>query len=136
MYNRNMANDIFPNDPSTDLGKVRLLIADSEQKDYDQDGRLRYLLSDEDIEAYLALANGKVFAAAAAALYGIAANEALISKVIKTEDLQTDGAKLATELRLLSRDMNNRQIAEDEKAAQADAFIYMPMRYPYNNPDW
>lgn len=131
-----MANDISPHDPSTDVGKVRLLIADTEQKDYDQNKKLRYLLRDADIEAYLELSNGKVFAAAAAALWGIAANEALVSKVIQTEDLKTDGAKLATELRLLSRDMKARQDAEDEKASQADAFVYIPMNYPYNNPDW
>lgn len=136
MYNRDMANDIFPPDYETDVGRVRMLISDTEQHDYDQDNTLRYRLPDGQIEAYLEMAGDKLFAAAASALFGIATNEALISKVIKTEDLQTDGAKLSDALRLMARDMLNRQNAEDERAAQADAFVYVPMRYPYNNPDW
>lgn len=136
MYNGIMTYDIFPPDYTSSEGKVRMLIADEVQRDYDQNNTTRYRIGDDQIEAYLELSNGKVFAAAAAALYGIAANEALVSKVIKTEDLQTDGAKLATELRLLARDMLNRQNAEDTKEASKDAFVYLPMGYPYSNPDW
>lgn len=132
-----MANDLYPLEFDSDVGKVRVLIADTHQFDYDQDNKPRYRLSDDEIKAFLEIADKKVYSAASAALWSIAANEALINKVIKTEDLQTDGAKLATELRLLARDMLNRQKELDEKeAALGDAFVYMPMGYPYTNPDW
>lgn len=131
-----MANDIYPPDYETDVGRVRMLISDTEQYDYDQDNTLRYRLPDGQITAYLEMADGKLFAAAASALFGIANNEALVSKVIKTEDLQTDGAKLSDALRLMARDMLNRQNAEDDKQASKDAFVYIPMSYPYSNPDW
>lgn len=131
-----MANDIFPPDYKTDVGIVRALISDTKQLDYDDDGRLRYRLPDELIEAQIEIAGGKLYSAAANALISIAVDEALISKVIKTEDLQTDGAKLATELRLNARDLNNKQKEQDYETAMNDAFVYVPMNYPLRNPDW
>lgn len=134
-----MANkDKFPPEFKTEVGKVRNQIADTVQLDYDDTGEPRYRLSDEQIEAFLEDNDNKVFSASASALLAIAANEALISKVIKTEDLQTDGAKLATELRLNARDLFNKQKELDdiEAGKRGDSFVYMPMQYPYNNMDW
>ena len=133
-----MANDIFPPDFTTDVGKVRSLIADTMQLDYDESDRPRYRIPDNQIESFLEISEGKIYAAAASALISIAVNEALISKVIKTEDLQTDGAKLATELRLNARDLFNKQKELDdiESGKRGDSFVYMPMQYPFRNPDW
>lgn len=133
-----MANDIFPPDFTTDVGKVRSLIADTMQLDYDESDRPRYRIPDNQIESFLEISEGKIYAAAASALISIAVNEALISKVIKTEDLQTDGAKLATELRLNARDLFNKQKELDDIDAgkRGDSFVYMPMQYPFRNPDW
>lgn len=133
-----MANDIFPPDFTTDVGKVRSLIADTMQLDYDETDRPRYRIPDNQIESFLEISEGKIYAAAASALISIAVNEALISKVIKTEDLQTDGAKLATELRLNARDLFNKQKELDDIDAgkRGDSFVYVPMQYPFRNPDW
>lgn len=83
---------------------VRLLIAD-----VDND---RKILDDNQIEGYLTLNGGHARRAAADALDAIAVSEALVSKVIRTQDLQTDGAKLAAELR--ARADRLRQQADDE----------------------
>lgn len=131
-------NDIFPPETDSNVGKVRVLIADTTQLDYDDNETTRYRVSDKQIEVFLDVNNNKVLAAAASALLSIAANEGLINKVIKTEDLQTDGAKLATELRLQARDLWQRQKARDEEIALdvGQAFVYIPSSYPYKNMDW
>ncbi len=78
-------------DFATPEGQVRLLI-----NDVDPDHEV---FSAGEISAFLALSGGSVKLSAATALDTIASNEALKSKVIRTQDLQTDGAKLAAELR-------------------------------------
>ncbi|MET9339272.1 hypothetical protein [Nonomuraea sp. NPDC003804] len=78
-------------DYTTDAGKVRLLVSDVDEANL--------LLTDEQIAALLTLEGGSVKLAAAQALDTIASSEALVSKVITTQDLSTDGAKVAAELR-------------------------------------
>jgi hypothetical protein len=78
-------------DYTTDVGKVRLLIPDTDEANL--------LLDDGQVTAFLALEGGSVKLAAAQALDTIASSEALVSKVITTQDLSTDGAKVAAELR-------------------------------------
>jgi hypothetical protein len=80
-------------DYSTPAGQVRLLIADVSDDPGEQ------YLSSEQIAGYLTLNAGSVRRAAADALDAIASSEALVSKVIRSQDLQTDGAKLADALR-------------------------------------
>lgn len=79
-------------DLATDVGKVRLLIPDS-----DLDSGV-VVFQDEDIEAFLSIEGDDIRLATAQALDTIAASEALVQKVIKTMDVQTDGAKLAEAL--------------------------------------
>jgi hypothetical protein len=71
--------------------QVRLLISDTDLDDP--------LFTDPQISTFLALENGSVRLAAAAALDVIATSEALTSKAIRTQDLSTDGPKVAAALR-------------------------------------
>ena len=129
--------DIYPPEMDTPLGQVRALIADTSQWDYDESGTARYRVTDSDIKAFIAIAgDGRIYGAAANALRAIAINEALISKVIRTEDLQTDGAKLATELRLQAKAMDDRQKDDDTTKAYEDSFVIVNFQYPYSNPEW
>lgn len=86
--------DIFPADPATPIGQVRLLIGDTVQ-----DGG-EYIFSDAFLTGYVAINSGNVRYAAADALDVLATNEAYISKKIRTESLQTDGASVANAIRL------------------------------------
>lgn len=70
------------------------------------------ILSDADIEAFLSLEGDVAQLAAATALETIATNQALTLKVMKLLDVQTDGAKLASELR--ARAAVLRQRAEED----------------------
>lgn len=75
---------------TADMDMVRLLIPDTDPT--------QQFFTDSQISAFLALEGG-VKKAAAQALDVLASNEAMVSKVIRTLDLQTDGAKLSAELR-------------------------------------
>ena len=80
---------------TTDIGKVRLLLNDTD--DANVNGGL--VFTDLEIQAFLDLEGGAIKLAAAQAIDTNASNEALASKVIKSQDLMTDGAKLADALR-------------------------------------
>lgn len=85
------------------------------------DNEDEYLFRDEQLEQFLTVAKGSVLRATAYAVLAIATSEALISKVIQTQDLKTDGAKVAQALQekanLLFRQ------ADDEDAN--DSFDYI-----------
>lgn len=87
-------------DYQTPVGQVRLLIPDTERLEDPRDLRREpeFILSDGQIEGFLAIADGNVKRAAAYAINAIAVSEGLILKVLKTDDKQTDGAKLAEAL--------------------------------------
>lgn len=78
-------------DPTTDAGKVRLLISDVDPADE--------IFDDDEIAAFLALEGDNVRLAAAQALDTIASNEALVAKKQRTLDLDTDGPAVAKALR-------------------------------------
>jgi hypothetical protein len=80
----------FTFDPTTDLGKMRLLVSDTDTT--------RQILQDEDLQAFIAIA-GHYWPGAAMALDSIATNEVLTQKVLTIMGTSTDGAKVAKELR-------------------------------------
>lgn len=96
----------FSYDLATDRGRVRLLIPDTEAA--------KAVFQDEEIDAFLGLGGQNVRIAAAHALDTIANNQALVLKVIRNMDLQTDGAAVARALREGAAAL--RQAAADEPA--------------------
>ena len=95
---------------TSDIGKVRLLIPDSR---FDA-----YIFEDEEISTFLLLETG-VKRAAALALETIASNEALVLKVIKLLDVQTDGAKVSDALLKRAEKLRS-QSAQDDDDLYAD----------------
>jgi hypothetical protein len=93
-------------DPTTSTGLVRLLISDVDVT--------APVFSDAEINAFYLMSASNVRLAAARAMDTIAANEVMVSKVIRTLDLQTDGAKVAAELRAAAAQL------------RADADNYLP----------
>lgn len=78
-------------DPTTPVGMVRLLIPDLDPT--------TPVFTDEQVNAFYLLEASNIRLAAAQALDTIASNEVMVSKVIRTLDLQTDGAKVSADLR-------------------------------------
>lgn len=93
-------------DPATEIGQVRLLIADTDEA--------AILLTDAQLTGFMTLEAG-VKRAAAAALEAIAVSELLVSKVIRTQDLSTDGAKVSAELRARAKDLRAQADADDDR---------------------
>lgn len=117
-------------DYTTAVGKVRILIPDTEQIDYNDDGEPAYLFTDEQLQVYIDL-HGEdspgIHRATADAVEALGTSEAYISKVVRTEDLQTDGAKVANALYVRARQL--RQAADDEEQKEAwDAFELVEFR--------
>lgn len=83
-------------DFSSPVGQVRVLIPDLRKLEDLRNLRNepRYLFADEEIEALLAVNSGNVKLAAADACDAIGMDKALQLLVLKTDDKQTDGAKL------------------------------------------
>lgn len=101
-------------DFTSDLGKVRLLLNDVDEANE--------VFTDDEVEAFLDLEGGSVKLAAAQAIDTNADNEALASKVLRTQDLTTDGAKIADALR--KRAAALRAQAADEADAAEDGFYF------------
>lgn len=108
----------FSYDPTTPIGRVRLLIPDTKPD--------AYVFDDDELSAFLGL-EGHVKRAAALSLETIASNEAMVLKVIRLLDIQTDGAKTADAL--LKRAALLRDQAEDDEFAVNAAFDVAELVY-------
>lgn len=94
---------------------VRTLIPDTEP--VFGDAKDEYLFPDEQINNLLEIAGGNVLRAAGLAMIAVGNSEALISKVIKTQDLSTDGSKLQDKWRESGEALLRRAYKEDEGKA-------------------
>lgn len=104
-------------DYQSKVGQVRLLIPDTVEVDWNDEGTASYLFEDAQIEGLLELNDGRVRLAAADAVEAIAFSEALISKVISTEDLSTDGSKVANTMLTKARQLRASDDAQRDREA-------------------
>jgi hypothetical protein len=107
-------------DPTTDIGKVRLLCSDVDEDNL--------LFTDAQITAFLEMEDG-LKRAAAQALEVIASSEVLISKVIRTQDLSTDGSRVSAELRALAKSYRDRADIDDDEDGGLDVVDFVDPRF-------
>lgn len=126
--------DIHPPDYATPAGQVRALIPDTEllEDPADLTADPSYILSDAIIQSYLVMSRDNVFWAASLALNAIATTEGLILKVLKSDDRQTDGAKLADALGKRAQWLRDRGDEEDSALAEEAFEIFYPEYCPDN----
>lgn len=120
-------------DYTSPVGQVRVLIPDLRKLEDLRDLRkeARYLFTDEEISAFLAVNNGNVKLAAADACDAIGTDRALQLLVLKTDDKQTDGAKLLSAFVARARQLRV-QAKED-----AETNLAFDVVYPSFEPrDW
>lgn len=98
---------------------VRFLIADLDTDDP--------LISNDQIDAALKAEGNNDLLAAARCLETIAVSEVLVGKKIRTQDLSTDGAAVAAELRALAKQYRDRARDEDPEAGSFDGFDLAPV---------
>jgi hypothetical protein len=111
---------------NADIRRVRLLIADTDPAN-------RLFRADQ-VTDFLDMEGGSVKLAAAQALDSIAVSEVLISKVIKTQDLSTDGAKVAAELRARAKELR-RQVTDSE-GDDDGGFVIVDFFDPFTRTDY
>ncbi len=112
----------FVYDPSTALGLIRLRLRDTDEA--------TALFSDEELNAFYEAEAEDWRKAAALALETTASNQALLLKVITRDGLQTDGAKLAAELRAQATGLRAQaQAATATEQAGEGALTLVPVSY-------
>lgn len=118
---------------NTNVGRVRLLIPDIEERSDPRDLRLppSYLFTDEQIQAFLDINNGNIKRAAADAKNTIATVQALLLKVLSTDDKSTDGAKLGAELRAQAKRLTDEADADDKRDIGFDIAEWTPQPRDY-----
>jgi hypothetical protein len=99
-------------DPTTTIGKIRLMIPDRGTTT-SAGGGLWFAFSDEEIQAFHELEGNSLKRATALALETLASNDALVKGVTETLDLKVDGAK-AAEAMLKRAKMLREQAAEND----------------------
>ena len=105
------------------LRAVRTLIPDKEAI---FDGE--YMFSDEDLQDLSLVAGTNLYKVAGLAMLAVGNSEALIEKVIKTQDLSTNGAALQDSWRAAAKVMLDRGDAEDAAANAFDGFQIIDYR--------
>ena len=101
----------FTYDPTTSVGRVRMIIPDKVQDDA--------FFTDEEIEALIGLEDG-LRRAAALALETIASDSAMVLQVIRIQNISTDGASVARAL--LGRAASLRKQADEADANDGSSF--------------
>lgn len=99
------------------LDDVRLLASDLDPENQ--------LFTDNQMLAFLRLAEGSAYRAAAEALRVMARSEVMISKKITTQDLSTDGPAVAAELRKQAAELDARADAL-EAAGEGSFAAFIP----------
>jgi hypothetical protein len=118
---------VVPPPMSASVRRVRLLIADTDPANR--------LFRVDQIQDFLDIEGSSVKLAAATALETIARSEVLVSKVIRTQDLSTDGAKVAAELRASAKEIR-RQVETGEGDADS-GFDIVDFQDPFTRyRDW
>lgn len=120
-------------DYNSPVGQVRVLIPDLRKLEDLRDLRKepRYLFTDEEISAYLTINGGNVKLAAADACDAIGTDKALQLLVLKTDDKQTDGAKL------LSAFVGRAKQLRAQAKEDAESNLAFDVVYPSFEPrDW
>lgn len=119
----------MPSTPEQAAALVRLNISD-----LDPDNPI---LTDEQIESLLDNFDGSINRASARALRIIAASEVLIGKVIRTQDLSTDGRAVAYALRELAADYDRAAEADDAETEGAINLVpFGVSRRPREAEEW
>lgn len=109
--------ELTPTD--AELNAIRALIPDLEPVFGDDEDETMF--SDDDLASYYSVGAGNVLRAAAYANFAIATSEALISKKIRTQDLQTDGPAVAAQL-LAKGNYLMARADKDDATANAEFF--------------
>ena len=109
-----MANTgVAPVNLTSDVGKVRVLIGDTDPTNVSAGSGTYLFFSDAEITAILGMYENSPKLAAARALETIAGSQALLLKSWSSDDLSVRGDQIAESLRKIAEQLRKEAIAED-----------------------
>jgi hypothetical protein len=109
-----MANEgVAPPNFTTDVGKVRVLLGDTNPTDVSMGEGTYMYFSDDEIGAFLTLYGDNVKLAAARCLETIASSQALLLKSWSSDDLTVNGDKIAESLRKLAAQLREEALQDE-----------------------
>jgi hypothetical protein len=109
-----MANDgVAPPDYTTDVGKVRVLLGDTDPTDVSSGEGTYMYFSDDEIAAFLTMYGDNVKLAAARCLETIASSQALLLKSWSSDDLTVNGDRIAESLRKLAAQLREEALQDE-----------------------
>lgn len=140
-----MANDVFPPNFGSEVGRVRKYIPDLLQlpDPFEPSAEPSYLWSDEDIQSFVddqkrdplgPASQADLLRAAGYLMLATGNNELLVLKKITTEDLETDGAAVQKAMTAAAAIMFQRANAIEERDTHAEVFYEVPYRADFSSP--
>lgn len=109
-----MANTgVAPPDFTTDVGKVRALLGDTDPTDVSAGVGTYMYFSDDEIGAFLTMYGDNEKLAAARCLETIAGSQALLLKSWSSDDLTVNGDKIAEALRKLAAQLREEALVDE-----------------------
>ena len=117
----------MPTDYTTPLGQVRLLLGDDIEP---------YVFTDPQIQAMLVMYKDSIALTAAAFFDRIAIDTVLLYKMVRTDDLQVDGPKMAEVFRKRAADLREEAAEDDLIDAFEVVYPWDETYYPEAVPGW
>lgn len=118
-----MANEgIAPPDFTTSVGKVRVLLGDTDPTNISAGEGTYLFFSDAELEAILDMHDDNVKLTTARCMETIAGSQALLLKAWSSDDLTVNGDRIARELRELAKQLRAEAVADES----SDSFIVIP----------
>jgi hypothetical protein len=118
-----MANTgVAPPNFSTSVGKVRVLLGDTDPTGVAGGSGTYLFFSDTELTALLAMYDDNVKLTAARCMETIAGSQALLLKAWSSDDLTVNGDRIAKELRELAKQLRAEAIANES----SDSFDILP----------
>jgi hypothetical protein len=109
-----MANTgVAPPNFATSVGKVRVLLGDTDPTDIAGGVGTYMFFSDDELTALLEMYDDNVKLCAARCMETIAGSQALLLKAWSSDDLTVNGDRIARELRELSKQLRAEALAEE-----------------------
>lgn len=126
-----MANEgVAPPDYTTDVGKVRVLLGDTNPTDISLGEGTYLYFSDDEINAFLTMYGDNVKLAAARCLETIASSQALLLKSWSSDDLTVNGDRITESLRKLAA-----QLREEALVDESNEYFNMIAMFIDDNDD-
>jgi hypothetical protein len=109
-----MANEgAAPPDYTTDVGKVRVLLGDTNPTDVSAGEGTYLYFSDDEIAAFLTMYGDNVKLASARCLETIAGSQALLLKSWSSDDLTVNGDRITESLRKLAAQLREEALVDE-----------------------